>query len=296
MNIRQLQYFIAVADALSFSQAAKQVYVTPPALSQQIAALEKQLEVSLFIRSKHSIKLTVIGAVMLKEARAIIARVEEARQVVKQATAYNGGNLNIVVSGTFYTKFLPEMLRHFSSTGANINIDISKLDWTGLIRLLEHEKPDIVFTLAYGLQNFPSLTYKTLYTDKLVLVVHCDHPLAKQSSISVSNLSSLPLLATKFSKHSEDFCLTSNLCRKHGHIPNLIGYYPNFDSLLFAVESNKGVTICGRSGIEAAAYKNLHCIDIESPETNLDLVVAWQKDTSNPFVPLFLGQLDIVVH
>ncbi|MDF2631712.1 MAG: hdfR 3 [Caproiciproducens sp.] len=295
MDFRQLKYFITVAETLSFTVASKQLYVTPPALSQQISDLEKQLDEQLFIRAKHSIKLTTVGEVMLKEARAVIARVEEARQVVKQAAAGSVGSLSIVIAGTFHTKFLPKLLRQFNADYPNINVDIRKFDWTKLSSLLEQKQPDILFTLINGLQKYPTFNYKTLYSDKLVLVVPRDHPLAHETSISLNRVAALPLLGANFEKHFDDFCLISKLCHTHGYTPNLVGYYPNYDSLLFAVESGKGVTLSGRSGVETSSYKNLRCIDIEGPESYLDLVVAWQRNTTNPVAPLFLRKLGVVI-
>ena len=78
MNLKQLEYFIAVAESLSFTKAAKKCYISQTAITLQIQSLEKRLGVSLFIRDKHHVELTAAGKVYLNEARAILIRAEEA--------------------------------------------------------------------------------------------------------------------------------------------------------------------------------------------------------------------------
>ena len=77
MDIRPLRYFIAVAEHLNFTVASKELFVAQPAVSQQIALLEKKLGVKLFLRDKHSVQLTNAGAVFLKDAKEIIKKLEE---------------------------------------------------------------------------------------------------------------------------------------------------------------------------------------------------------------------------
>ncbi|MEH7414931.1 LysR family transcriptional regulator [Neobacillus drentensis] len=85
MEIRQLRYFISVAEHLNFTEAAKQLFVAQPAVSQQIASLEKAIGLKLFLRDKHSVQLTPAGRVFLNDAIEMLNKSEEAVIKAKKA-------------------------------------------------------------------------------------------------------------------------------------------------------------------------------------------------------------------
>src|SRR5687768_209756 len=95
MDIRPLRYFISVAEHLNFTEAAKQLYVAQPAVSQQIAFLEKKLGVKLFHRNKHSVQLTNAGSIFLKDAIQLLKKLDESIENARQAEAGLIGTLNI---------------------------------------------------------------------------------------------------------------------------------------------------------------------------------------------------------
>src|SRR3954454_21582004 len=85
MDIRPLRYFISVAEHLNFTEASKHLFVAQPAVSQQIAYLEKKMGVKLFHRTKHSVQLTEAGSVFLKDAREILRKLDESIEKARQA-------------------------------------------------------------------------------------------------------------------------------------------------------------------------------------------------------------------
>ena len=95
MDMRPIRYFISVAEHLNFTEASKQLYVAQPAVSQQIAYLEKKLEVKLFNRTKHSVQLTHAGSVFLKDAREVFKKLDESIENVHQAEEGLIGTINI---------------------------------------------------------------------------------------------------------------------------------------------------------------------------------------------------------
>ena len=78
MNLKQLEYFVSVAETLNFTKAAKKCFISQTAMTQQIRALEEGIGAALFIRDKHHVELTPAGRVFMNEARVILARAEEA--------------------------------------------------------------------------------------------------------------------------------------------------------------------------------------------------------------------------
>ncbi len=92
MNLKQLEYFVSVAETLNFTKAAKKCFISQTAMTQQIRALEEGIGAALFIRDKHHVELTPAGRVFMNEARVILARAEEA---VKLAPIGGGGNFRL---------------------------------------------------------------------------------------------------------------------------------------------------------------------------------------------------------
>ena len=88
MNLKQLEYFVSVAETLNFTKAAKKCFISQTAMTQQIRALEEGIGAALFIRDKHHVELTPAGRVFMNEARVILARAEEAVKLARSAAEF----------------------------------------------------------------------------------------------------------------------------------------------------------------------------------------------------------------
>src|SRR4051794_10340008 len=113
MEIRQLRYFISVAEQLNFTEAAKRLFVAQPSVSQQIASLERSMDVKLFIRDKHSVKLTPAGKVFLNDAIEIVNKSEEALKRAKKAAVGEVGQLSVGFLNAPVKNFLPDLVKEF---------------------------------------------------------------------------------------------------------------------------------------------------------------------------------------
>ena len=98
MEFRQLRYFVAVAEELNFSRAAKRLHISQQALSKQIRDLELELEIQLFYRTKHHVQLTEAGAVFLKESRQLLHQAQKAVQLSKRAARGEIGQIKLRLS------------------------------------------------------------------------------------------------------------------------------------------------------------------------------------------------------
>ena len=85
MNLKQMEYFVAAAEQLNFTRAAKKCFISQTAMTLQIQSLEEKIGVPLFVRDKHHVELTAAGKVYLNEARAILVRAEEAAKLARTA-------------------------------------------------------------------------------------------------------------------------------------------------------------------------------------------------------------------
>ena len=149
MNLKQLEYFIAVAELLSFTKAAKKCYISQTAITLQIQSLEKRLGVSLFIRDKHHVELTAAGKVYLNEARAILIRAEEAAKLARTASEGVTGELSVGFIRGYEQSRFSETLRTFREAYPNISLHLIRDNMSALYHHLEDNSYKFIYAAKY---------------------------------------------------------------------------------------------------------------------------------------------------
>ena len=146
MNINQLKYFVAVAEQRSFTKAANQYYLSQTAVTQQVRALEETLGVQLLDRNSRPVSLTPAGAVFLKEAKAILVRMDTAVSRAKDASTGVVGTLRIGYTKGYERSTLSDKLRLFHRHHPNILLTCYRCDTDELAAGLLNKEYDIIFT------------------------------------------------------------------------------------------------------------------------------------------------------
>ncbi|SCY96349.1 LysR family transcriptional regulator [Alkaliphilus peptidifermentans] len=293
MDIRQLRYFISVAEHLSFTEASKQLFVAQSAVSQQIADLEKKIGVQLFIRNKRSVRLTNAGTVLFKEAVNLVNKTEEAIEKTRQADLGIVGNLKVGFIGYTEKNFLPYLIRHFRRNYPKVELQLNQLNHGMLIEGLKNGELDIGFTLFFGVDNIGGLESKHIFTETISIVMHCDHPLANEDSINLSRLSDENFIALNRHESPQGYNKTLLMCANSGFSPNIVSEPKLIQTVLLLVDSGMGIAILPNS-LKLQASSSLHFIDIEGERAKDELVVAWKKSNTNPSIPLFLDEVESV--
>lgn len=139
MNSRQLEYFLAVAHELNFTKAAESMYVSQTAVTQQIKALEEQLGVSLFERTKKKVVLTPAGKVFLQEASSILNRIDTAVERTREASSGVIGSLEIGFSVGIGNTGLAEKIQAFNEKYPNIAMKFTNQSPSMLLKMLKTE-------------------------------------------------------------------------------------------------------------------------------------------------------------
>lgn len=124
MNLRQLEYFIAIAEQGSLTQAAERLLVSQPSLSQQIRALEDELGGALLERLPRGVRLTAAGQELLREARATLAHAERGRRSVRRALELDAGQLEVAVTTSATAGILPRVLREWQQRHPRIEVSL----------------------------------------------------------------------------------------------------------------------------------------------------------------------------
>ncbi|GFE63191.1 LysR family transcriptional regulator [Litoreibacter roseus] len=192
-SLRQLQYFVAVADHSAFGRAAQVLAVSQPSLSKQLATMEEELGVALFERTSRRVKLTSPGEKLLPRARVILQEVREFRAVARGAIGLFGDKLAIGVLPSIGAYFMPIANRRLHRLYPQLRLAVQEGSTVQLLEMLKEGRLDaVVGTPA----NDPDIVSHTLFTETLWACAAPDDPLsAATTPITLSPLAERPLLS-----------------------------------------------------------------------------------------------------
>ena len=150
MELRQLRYFVAVAEELHFRRAAERLYVAQPAVSEQIRKLEAELGVRLFDRTPRQVALTAAGAALLEEARRVLSQAETAQFAARNAHLRAGSRLRLGYPADALPGVVPRGLRRLATSAPAIDVEFETGDAPQLIGALRKRHLDAVVTALPG--------------------------------------------------------------------------------------------------------------------------------------------------
>ncbi|MGD8575523.1 MAG: LysR family transcriptional regulator [Thiohalophilus sp.] len=177
MDFANLQAFIAVAEQHSFSRAAGQLFLTQPAVSKRIAALEDELASALFDRIGHQVQLTEAGQALLPRARQILLELEDSRRAIRNLSGQVGGQLSMVTSHHIGLHRLPNVLRRYARDYSQVELDLQFMESEQACQAVLHGDSELgVVTLP--LSPPTELKFQSVWRDPLYLVVGPGHTLA----------------------------------------------------------------------------------------------------------------------
>ncbi|WP_102194723.1 LysR family transcriptional regulator [Microbacterium aurantiacum] len=199
MELRQLRYFMAVADELHFGRAAQKLHMSQPPLSVQIGRLEREVGTSLFDRSTRRVQLTPAGRHLQERARRILDEVDTVRADMRDYVEGLAGQLSVgFVSSANYT-VLPDVVQLFRSRSAKIALTLVPLtsgeqlervrDGTLDIGIVRDEDP-----AADHASSIP-LTAEVVFEERLVACLPIGHPLAQRTEVTVDEIVEVPMIS-----------------------------------------------------------------------------------------------------
>jgi DNA-binding transcriptional LysR family regulator len=193
MDVATLSAFIAVAESGSFSNAAERLYLTQPAVSKRIAALEQELATELFDRVGRRVVLTEAGRLLLPRAQRILNELQDARRSLSNLAGTVGGSLSVGTSHHIGLHRLPPVLRRYVAEFPDVELDLHFMDSEAACRAVEHGELELaVVTLPTAAAA--QLRLQPVWEDQLVTVVGPDHDLATRKRVSLEQLAVHPAI------------------------------------------------------------------------------------------------------
>jgi len=234
MSDFRLKVLLEVKKHLNFSKASEALFITQPAVSKHIKALEDELGVQLFERTKQGVKLTLEGEKYSLFAEEILNLYEEGKFVMNQVNNTYEGTLKIGASTTIAQYILPKTLAQFASQHKGIEIILFNNNTEEIENLLIQKKIDVGF--IEGVSGKPQLKYAEIGKDELVCTVSTNHPLAEKNSCTIEDILQFPWVFREQGSGSLDilniYLKQSGVSKKDIHTEAYLGSTESIKSYL----------------------------------------------------------------
>jgi LysR family transcriptional regulator, cyn operon transcriptional activator len=276
LDIRHLRYFLAVAEAGSFSRAADRLGISQPSVSQQMRDLEAGLRVPLFQRRGKRILLTPRGLIFQEHARAVLHQLENFLQELNSEPGELRGALRLGVIPVLNVALVPNLLGSFTADHPAISITVEEISSTEIETALEEGRMDV--GLGFLTRHSPNLRYERLCTDEFALIVARNHPWLKCRSIDFSKLHQqrmLQLPDTFVMRRMAD-----EICRKHKVRPHVIAEIDAIETLLRSLGPLQAATLMPTIALRDRENLELRAIRLRGKNLGVDIGLLRLSDSA----------------
>ncbi|HEU5029261.1 MAG TPA: LysR substrate-binding domain-containing protein [Spirillospora sp.] len=280
MDLRQLRYFVAVAEELHFGRAADRLTMAQPPLSQAIRRLEADLGVELLHRSTRRVDLTDAGRGYLARARKILGEVDEAAHEARRIAAGAVGHLTIGCVGSATYSLLPAISR-------GLSLELSGVDFSFRGEMLVPDQAAALRTgeIDLALLRPPiadlSLTVLPLRRDRLVVAVPADHALAALRQVDVADLADADLIVHSADRRSVMYDVVLGLFRDAAVEPRIRHEVGETSTLVTLVAGGLGAAVVPEP-VTALALDGVVFRPLARPAVTVDLAIAHRTDRTEP--------------
>ncbi|MER6630256.1 LysR family transcriptional regulator [Streptomyces sp. NPDC000987] len=280
MELRQVRYFLALAEECHFGRAAARLHVAQPALSQQIKQLERELGTTLFTRSTRHVELTEAGRHLTGYARTLVAEEERARVHMAELATGRAGRVSVGFIGTATYDVLPRVARTVRARLPGITLDLHG-------ELLTPQLVDGLLTGAYDLAvsradtaDAARVDVTPLRTEPLVAVLPAHHPLAAGPRISLRALAGETFVIHPSQPRSAMYDRVLSACDRAGFRPASLVEVGETATLVVLVAAGHGVALVPQS-VQSLRLDGVTYVPLTETES-VDLVLARRADRNSP--------------
>lgn len=286
VELRHLQYFVAVATTGGFGRAARSLHVSQSAISEQVHDLEEEIGSQLFDRSQRQIRLTAEGEIFLEGAQATLAAAEKAVQSVQRSRSGEEGKLAIGFFVGGAGRFFPKLIREFRTQYPRVKLSIVEMIPSQQWSALQNGTLDIGFTRPIPSQLQGTLRSERFRTERMYVVLPKDHRLAGRKEIAIAELQDERFIMSERVTSPTLFDKVITLCAD-AHFSPLISMTATVSSAVVAlVEAGEGIAILP-DGSRFLGGEVLF-LPLKGASAVVDMVIAWSPDRAEAVHRSFL--------
>lgn len=292
MTSQQIEYFLAVARNLSFTKAAEELYVTQPAISRQVSALEADLGFTLFDRASRKTALTAEGELFYrffqKYSDSLAATIQQARELTgSQVGSISMGHL----SGWNLSGFLPKLIARFNTAYPNVSVNIESRGFKNLLSSLRNDKVDVILTLDVTIDRDPDWAIQPLTEIPRILLYPAVRQRTDGERMTPADFKDDVFWVVGDDEVPRASELVRSYCAPYGFEPK-IRTVPNIESMLTALQNGLGVAIMD-SWQRDRTNDEFRYLTLNSSHL---VSLAWRKSNTNPTIPLFINEIALLFH
>ena len=293
ISLLQINYFIAVARHLNFTEAAKSLYISQPTISRQISLLEQQIGVQLFERTKRSVILTPAGSLLARELGEINEKVEQVLTKTRKINLEQDGALAIgFLEAMDSDRVCGKAIAQFIDKYPKIGLSFEAHSFNALREKLLNKTLDIIFTLSFEIDDALDIIWQPVFKTFTSIIISKNNPLSKKENLTLSDCKNEDFFIISRDESPMGFDSVVSLCRRYGFTPNIARYCHNVESLLLNVEAGLGVTLMDTS-IRLSLKNNFKIVQVD--DDWMFVGMAYRKDNPNPAVQLFREIMEIEI-
>ena len=261
MELRHLRYFLAVAEELNFTRAAKRLNIAQPPLTQQIKALEAEMGVALFDRTGYRVELTDAGKSFVPQVARILADVRNAVLIAKRAALGDVGHVRVgFTESASFNPLVTAAFRNFRSACPEVEVSLEENPSTVLAAALRDGRIDAAF-IRPPLRTGEGITLHMIDEEEMVVALSSSHPLAGREDLQIKDLAEETFVLYPRVERPGLADTVIAACEKAGFSPKVKQYTPQLSSTINLVAASLGVSIVPKSmqGLQpqAVTYKRL---------------------------------------
>jgi DNA-binding transcriptional LysR family regulator len=286
MELRQLAYFLAVAQERNFTRAAQRIPIAQPAISQQIRRLESELGERLFVRDRRGIRLTAAGQALLPHARTMLANADHAREAVAALRGLLTGRLAFGFVLPLPDQRLPGLLGAFHRQYPGIELRLLEDETDALLAALGTGQLDAAL-IGLGRYDRPPPELESLLVarEPVVVAVHPQHALAGAGSILLHALRDEPMIA--FTSASKQRSTLETACHAAGFAPRVVAETSDLGVVIELVQQRIGVAVLPKSALDGA--DTVAQLGLTRPKLDRRVLLVWRPAGSPPAARAFLA-------
>ena len=290
MDLRQLKYFIAVAEERNIGRAAARLHISQPPLTRQIQKMEGELSAVLFERSSRGVELTQAGELFLVEARNICSLLEQSIERTKRAGEGKQGRLDIAIFGSGILDTIPKLLLFFRQRHPDVKIVLHTMEKGQQIQALRQRRISLGFNRM--LTPMPDISTELVNTERLLLAINTGDPQASLKAVPFQALADNPIVVFPTGTRPNFVDKVLSLCRNAGFEPDIAQEVGDAVTGVALVASGFGICLVPESTtrlkIPGVAYRPI--LDAP-PNATVDLSCIFRADDRTPLLRVFLDTL-----
>jgi DNA-binding transcriptional LysR family regulator len=291
MELRQLRYFVEIADQGSFTKAAEALAIAQPALTTQIQKLEAEFNAQLFVRTTRGIVLTEAGSVALEQARRTLVAADATKRAAQLASEAAGARLVVGFSRIFPFLSIARTVRRIRRDRPNIKVDLREMWSSDQIDALTGGALDVAFVHDTGAPVDPDLVIVPIAEESVTAALPDGHRLATRRQIALGELADEDFVApaeTAFGESVRDEVFAE--CRRAGFQPRVVQESSDVRILLGLVSAGLGVALLSSSSRDVKV-RGVHYVSIV-PRFGIRFAAMYRRGATGTFLEPFLDRIE----